>query len=241
MREEIITAHGLSQQEYARAIAMLKREVTLAELAVLGAMWSEHCSYKSSKIYLERFYSKNSQVLEGPGENAGVIRLDEGGKWALAFKMESHNHPSQIEPVQGAATGVGGILRDVFAMGARPIALMNSLRFGRPEAPRMRHLIHGVVEGISSYGNCVGVPNVGGETCFDACYDQNILVNVFALGLVRQEKLKRAAAPHAGCMLIYYGARTGRDGMHGATMASEQFGGSRRLPQALRQVVKILL
>ena len=224
MRHDIIVAHGLSLEEYALARARLGREVTLAELGVIGAMWSEHCSYKSSRIHLERFYSHNHQVIEGPGENAGVVRLDEEGKWALAFKMESHNHPSQIEPVQGAATGVGGILRDIFAMGARPIALMNSLRFGRPEAPRMQHLIHGVVEGISSYGNCIGVPNVGGETQFDACYDQNILVNVFALGLVEQAKLKRAAAPHAGCVLVYYGARTGRDGIHGATMASEQFG-----------------
>ena len=203
MKDELVLAHGLSMDEYQRAISLLGREVTLAELGVIGAMWSEHCAYKSSKIYLETLYSKNAQVIDGPGENAGVVSLDKEGKWALVFKMESHNHPSFIEPFQGSATGVGGILRDIFAMGARPVALMNSLRFGTLDTPKMQHLLHGVVKGISTYGNSIGVPTVGGELYADACYDGNILVNVFALGIVEQDRIHRAGAPYPGCVLVY--------------------------------------
>ncbi|MEM6455927.1 MAG: phosphoribosylformylglycinamidine synthase subunit PurL, partial [Acidobacteriota bacterium] len=191
------------------------------ELGIASSLWSEHCSYKSSKIHLRRFPTEGARVRQGPGENAGAV--DVGHGWVAVFKMESHNHPSYIEPYQGAATGVGGILRDVFTMGARPIALMDALRFGRIDAPRMRHLIDGVVRGIGDYGNCVGVPTVGGETDFHPSYDGNILVNAFALGLAREDAIFRAGASGVGNPLLYVGSRTGRDGIRGATMASASF------------------
>ena len=213
--------HGLSGEEYEQLERLLGRRPTFTELGITSALWSEHCSYKSSKIYLRTFPSEGEHVLEGPGENAGVV--DVGHGWVAAFKMESHNHPSYIEPYQGAATGVGGILRDVFTMGARPIACMDALRFGRIDAPRMRHLVDGVVRGIGDYGNCVGIPTVGGETGFHASYDGNILVNAFALGLARRDRLAHARAEGVGNPVLYAGSRTGRDGIHGATMASESF------------------
>ena len=232
--EALVRAHGLTPEEYDRAVALLGREPNLAELGVIGAMWSEHCSYKSSAAHLERLRWPDERVLHGFGANAGVVALDD--TWALAFKIESHNHPSFIEPVQGAATGVGGILRDVIAMGARPIALMNSLRFGRLELERRRALMRGVVQGISGYGNAVGVPTVGGEWDNDRCYDENILVNVFALGVVRRDEVQRAAPHRVGDQVLYFGARTGRDGMHGATMASAQLDDDRAARRPAVQV-----
>ena len=184
-------------------------------------MWSEHCSYKSSRRFLKHLPTKGPRVLQGPGENAGVV--DVGGGLAVAFKMESHNHPSYIEPYQGAATGVGGILRDVFTMGARPIASLNSLRFGKPSHPRTARLLEGVVAGIAGYGNCIGVPTVGGEVAFDESYDGNCLVNAFTLGLLKSNRIFRGTASGVGNPVIYIGARTGRDGIHGATMASAEF------------------
>jgi phosphoribosylformylglycinamidine synthase len=213
--------HGLSSEEYDRLLGFLGRKPTLTELGITGALWSEHCSYKSSKIYLREFPTSGPRVLQGPGENAGVV--DVGHGWVAVFKMESHNHPSYIEPYQGAATGVGGILRDVFTMGARPIACLDSLRFGRLDAPRMRSLVDGVVRGIGDYGNCVGIPTVGGETGFHPCYDGNILVNAFALGIARRDRIFKARAAGVGNPILYAGSRTGRDGIHGATMASESF------------------
>lgn len=213
--------HGLCGEELATLETLLGRPLTWTELGITSSLWSEHCSYKSSKTYLRTLPTTGSYVVQGPGENAGVI--DVGHGWVAAFKMESHNHPSFIEPFQGAATGVGGILRDVFTMGARPIACLDSLRFGRLDAPRMRHLVDGVVRGIGGYGNCVGIPTVGGETGFHASFDNNILVNVFALGLARRERLAHARARGAGNPVLYAGSRTGRDGIHGATMASEAF------------------
>jgi phosphoribosylformylglycinamidine synthase II len=212
---------GLSEEEFARLGKLLGRAPTLTELGITSALWSEHCSYKSSKVYLKEFPSSGPHVLQGPGENAGIV--DVGHGWVAVFKMESHNHPSYIEPYQGAATGVGGILRDVFTMGARPVALLDSLRFGRLDAPRMRSLVDGVVRGIGDYGNCMGIPTVGGETGFDACYDGNILVNAFALGIARRERIFRAKASGVGNPILYVGSRTGRDGIHGATMASDAF------------------
>ncbi len=214
-------AHGLSDQEFERLETILGREPSWTELGIASALWSEHCSYKSSKIYLREFPTQGPHVLEGPGENAGVV--DAGHGWVAVFKMESHNHPSYIEPYQGAATGVGGILRDVFTMGARPIACLDSLRFGALDAPRMRHLVDGVVRGIGDYGNCVGIPTVGGETGFHPSYNGNILVNAFALGVARKDGLFRARATGEGNPILYVGSRTGRDGIHGATMASESF------------------
>jgi len=214
-------AHGLSDEEYERIGEILGRVPTYTELGITSALWSEHCSYKSSKIYLKEFPSEGEHVLEGPGENAGVVDIGHG--WVAVFKMESHNHPSFIEPYQGAATGVGGILRDIFTMGARPIACLDSLCFGEIGAPRMKHLIDGVVRGIGDYGNCVGIPTVGGETSFHSGYNGNILVNVFALGLARREQIFTSRASGVGNPLIYAGSRTGRDGIHGATMASESF------------------
>ncbi len=214
-------AHGLSDEELARAEGALGRALSVPEVGVLSAMWSEHCAYKSSRVHLARLHTTGAQVVQGPGENAGIIDLGEG--WVAAFKMESHNHPSFIEPYQGAATGVGGILRDVFTMGARPIALLNSLRFGAIDHARTAHLFHGVVAGIAGYGNCVGVPNVGGEVYFDDCYNGNILVNVFALGVARHDAIFRGVATGVGNPIFYVGASTGRDGIHGATMASAQF------------------
>ena len=213
--------HGLSSDEYNRVREILGRDPSITELGIFSVMWSEHCSYKSSRLHLKRFPTKGARVLQGPGENAGVVDIGDG--WAVAFKMESHNHPSYIEPYQGAATGVGGILRDVFTMGARPILCMDSLRFGAKDHPRTKYLLGGVVAGIAGYGNAFGVPTAGGETTFDAAYNGNILVNVFALGLVRQDKIFTASASGVGNSVMYVGARTGRDGIHGATMASAEF------------------
>src|SRR3989441_536132 len=218
---QIVAAHGLSQDEYARIHKALGRDPNLVELGIFSAMWSEHCSYKPSRRFLKHLPTKGPRVLQGPGENAGVV--DVGGGLAVAFKMESHNHPSYIEPYQGAATGVGGILRDVFTMGARPIASLNSLRFGKPSHPRTGRLLEGVVAGIAGYGNCIGVPTVGGEVAFDASYDGNCLVNAFTLGLLKSNRIFRGTASGVGNPVIYIGARTGRDGIHGATMASAEF------------------
>ncbi len=213
--------HGLAADEYERLLGILGRAPTYTELGITSALWSEHCSYKSSRVYLREFPTEGERVVQGPGENAGVV--DVGHGWLAVFKMESHNHPSFIEPYQGAATGVGGILRDVFTMGARPIACLDSLRFGAIDAPRMRYLVDGVVRGIGDYGNCVGIPTVGGETGFHPSYNQNILVNAFALGLAREDGLFLARASGEGNPILYAGSRTGRDGIHGATMASESF------------------
>ena len=212
---------GLHREEYSRLKELLGRTANVTELAIVGALWSEHCSYKSSKVHLREFPSEGEHVIHGPGENAGVV--DIGNDWVAVFKMESHNHPSFIEPYQGAATGVGGILRDIFTMGARPIACLNALRFGEIDAPRMRYLVDGVVRGIGDYGNCVGIPTVGGETGFHKSYNGNILVNAFALGLARRDKIFTAKAAGEGNPLLYAGSRTGRDGIHGATMSSEAF------------------
>ena len=218
---ELAREHGLSDQEFELARGFLGRTPNFTELGIVSALFSEHCSYKSSKVWLREFPTTGERVVQGPGENAGIVDLGHG--WVAAFKMESHNHPSFIEPYQGAATGVGGILRDVFTMGARPIAVMDSLRFGDIDAPRMRHLVDGVVRGIGDYGNCVGIPTVGGETGFHPSYNGNILVNAFALGVCRKDKVFLAYAEGAGNPILYVGSRTGRDGIHGATMASESF------------------
>ncbi|MET0371184.1 MAG: phosphoribosylformylglycinamidine synthase subunit PurL [Sphingobium sp.] len=219
---EIVAEHGLSPEEYDRVLKAIGREPNLTELGIFSVMWSEHCSYKSSKIHLMKLPTTGPQVICGPGENAGVVDIGDGQ--AAIFKMESHNHPSYIEPYQGAATGVGGILRDVFTMGARPIANMNALRFGRPDHPKMKHLISGVVRGIGGYGNCVGVPTVGGEVNFHPAYDGNILVNAMTVGIADQDKIFYSAASGVGNSIVYVGSKTGRDGIHGATMASADFG-----------------
>ena len=224
---QMVAEHGLDEEEYARLLQALGREPNRTELGIFSVMWSEHCSYKSSRLHLKKLPTEAPWVICGPGENAGVIDIGDGPdgtKLAAIFKMESHNHPSYIEPYQGAATGVGGILRDVFTMGARPIANLNALRFGRPDHPRMRHLISGVVAGIGGYGNCVGVPTVGGEVNFDAAYDGNILVNAMTVGVARQDKIFYSAAAGIGNPVVYVGSKTGRDGIHGATMASADFG-----------------
>ena len=218
---DLVADHGLSSDEYARVLHALGREPNLVELGIFSVMWSEHCSYKSSRLHLKKLPTTGPQVICGPGENAGVVDIGDGQ--AVIFKMESHNHPSYIEPYQGAATGVGGILRDVFTMGARPIANMNALRFGRPDHPRMRHLIAGVVHGIGGYGNCVGVPTVGGEVNFHASYDGNILVNAMTVGIADTDKIFYSAASGIGNPIVYVGSKTGRDGIHGATMASADF------------------
>src|SRR5437773_2569375 len=241
---ELIREHGLTPEEYEKIKQLLcGREPTITELGIFSVMWSEHCSYKSSRVHLKRLPTRSRRVVQGPGENAGIIDIGDG--WACAFKIESHNHPSFIEPFQGAATGVGGILRDIFTMGARPVAVMDSLRFGpitadvgtglRPVQPGQRpgstqtevhknhSILEGVVSGIASYGNCFGVPNLGGETKFESCYSGNPLVNAFALGLVRKDQIFYARAAGEGNPVIYVGAKTGRDGIHGATMASEEF------------------
>jgi phosphoribosylformylglycinamidine synthase II len=234
---EILRQHGLTSEEYEKIKQLLGgREPTLTELGIFSVMWSEHCSYKSSRVHLKRLPTRSRRVLQGPGENAGIIDIGDG--WACAFKIESHNHPSFIEPFQGATTGVGGILRDIFTMGARPVAVMDSLRFGpitshegRGEAPvptqaelhRNHTILEGVVSGVASYGNCFGVPNLGGETKFEPCYSGNPLVNAFAMGLVRKDEIFYARAAGEGNPVIYVGAKTGRDGIHGATMASEEF------------------
>ena len=218
---EVVAAHGLSEEEYARVLHALGREPNMVELGIFSVMWSEHCSYKSSKLHLMKLPTKAPWVICGPGENAGVIDIGDGQ--AAIFKMESHNHPSYIEPYQGAATGVGGILRDVFTMGARPVANMNALRFGRPDHPKMKHLVQGVVAGIGGYGNCVGVPTVGGETNFHKAYDGNILVNAMTVGVADTDKIFYSAATGLGNPIVYVGSKTGRDGIHGATMASADF------------------
>jgi phosphoribosylformylglycinamidine synthase len=218
---ELVASHGLTAEEYQKIVALLGREPNYTELGVFSVMWSEHCSYKSSRPYLKLLPTEGRYVLQGPGENAGVVDIGDG--LAVAFKMESHNHPSFIEPYQGAATGVGGILRDIFTMGARPVASLNSLRFGAVEHPRTRYLVSGVVAGIGGYGNCVGVPTVGGEVFFDECYNANILVNAFTLGIVKKKRIFKGIAKGAGNPVIYVGSKTGRDGIHGATMASESF------------------
>jgi phosphoribosylformylglycinamidine synthase len=217
---EVVREHNLNELEYSRIVEMLGRTPTLTELGVFSALWSEHCSYKHSKPVLKTFPTSGPHVIQGPGENAGVLRLPDG--WAVAFKIESHNHPSAVEPYQGAATGVGGILRDVFTMGARPVALLNSLRFGPLEHPRNRYLFAGVVRGVGDYGNCVGVPTLGGEVNFAPGYVGNPLVNAMCVGLLRERELIRAAAHGVGNVLLSVGARTGRDGIHGASFASEE-------------------
>ena len=214
--------HGLTEEEFDRAVGILGRTPNLTELGIFSAMWNEHCSYKSSKIWLKTLPTTGPRVICGPGENAGVIDIGDGD--AVVFKIESHNHPSFIEPYQGAATGVGGILRDVFTMGARPIAILDSLHFGSPDHPRTRHFLSGVVSGIGGYGNCVGVPTVGGECEFHPSYDGNILVNAMCVGLTRADRIFYSAAAGPGNPVIYVGAKTGRDGIHGATMASAEFG-----------------
>ena len=212
---------GLSADEFDRICERLGRIPNLTELGIFSAMWSEHCSYKSSRRWLKTLPISGEQVIHGPGENAGVVDIGDG--MAAVFKIESHNHPSFIEPYQGAATGVGGILRDVFTMGARPVALLNALRFGAPDHALTRHLVSGVVSGIGGYGNCIGIPTIGGETHFDASYNQNILVNAMAVGLARADRIFLSAASGVGKPVIYIGAKTGRDGIHGATMASAEF------------------
>ncbi|HYI49559.1 MAG TPA: phosphoribosylformylglycinamidine synthase subunit PurL [Allosphingosinicella sp.] len=217
----IVAEHGLSPEEYERVLHAMGRTPNLTELGIFSVMWSEHCSYKSSRVHLKKLPTTAPWVICGPGENAGVIDIGDGQ--AAIFKMESHNHPSYIEPYQGAATGVGGILRDVFTMGARPVANLNALRFGRPDHPRMRHLIAGVVAGIGGYGNCVGVPTVGGEVNFHPAYDGNILVNAMTVGVAEQARIFYSAASGVGNPIVYVGSKTGRDGIHGATMASADF------------------
>src|SRR5438105_9708389 len=233
---ELLKTHSITPDEYARIEKLMGRTPSLTELGIFSVMWSEHCSYKSSRVHLKRLPTRGTRtegpgsVVQGPGENAGIIDVGDG--WACAFKIESHNHPSYIEPYQGAATGVGGILRDIFTMNARPVAVMDSLRFGpiTPTASTTQAEIHknhsvmeGVVSGVASYGNCFGVPNLGGETKFEPCYSGNPLVNAFALGLVRRDQIFYAKAAGEGNPVIYVGAKTGRDGIHGATMASEEF------------------
>ena len=226
---ELLAQHSITAEEYSRILAALNRTPSLTELGIYSVMWSEHCSYKSSRVHLKRLPTKSDRVVQGPGENAGIIDVGDG--WACAFKIESHNHPSYIEPFQGAATGVGGILRDIFTMNARPLAVMDSLRFGPIEkdaaaaslVTKNHSILEGVVHGIAAYGNCFGVPNLGGETRFEPCYSGNPLVNAFALGLVRRDEIFYAKASGIGNPVIYVGAKTGRDGIHGATMASEEF------------------
>ena len=224
---DVVAAHGLSEEEYAKVLHALGREPNLVELGIFSVMWSEHCSYKSSRLHLKKLPTEAPWVICGPGENAGIIDIGMGPNGvgqAAIFKMESHNHPSYIEPYQGAATGVGGILRDVFTMGARPVANLNALRFGRPDHPKMKSLVRGVVAGIGGYGNCVGVPTVGGETNFHKAYDGNILVNAMTVGVADQDKIFYSAATGIGNSIVYVGSKTGRDGIHGATMASADFG-----------------
>jgi phosphoribosylformylglycinamidine synthase len=227
---EIVAAHSITPDEYQRIVSILGREPNLTELGIFSVMWSEHCSYKSSRVHLKKLPTRGKYVVQGPGENAGIVTLGhdaEGHEWVIAFKIESHNHPSFIEPFQGAATGVGGILRDIFTMGARPIAVMDALRFGplddEQAGARNRRILDGVVHGIAHYGNCFGVPTVGGETMFEPSYNGNPLVNVFALGIARRDRIFYGRACGVGNPVIYVGAKTGRDGIHGATMASGEF------------------
>src|SRR5713226_4496038 len=218
---KLLERHNLTRDEYGRIEKALGREPNLTELGLFSVMWSEHCSYKSSKVHLRTLPTTGRRVLQGPGENAGAVDIGDG--LAAVFKIESHNHPSFIEPYQGAATGVGGILRDIFTMGARPIASLNSLRFGSIDHPRTRYLLSGVVAGIGGYGNCIGVPTVGGEVYFDESYNGNILVNAFTLGITKKKRIFTGIAKGVGNPVIYVGSKTGRDGIHGATMASESF------------------
>jgi phosphoribosylformylglycinamidine synthase subunit PurL len=231
---ELVAAHGLKPDEYARIVKLIGREPSFTELGIFSAMWNEHCSYKSSKIHLRTLPTKAPWVIQGPGENAGVIDIGDG--LAVVFKMESHNHPSFIEPYQGATTGVGGILRDVFTMGARPIACLNALSFGDTDHPKTRHLVSGVVAGIGGYGNSFGVPTVGGEVRFHRRYDGNCLVNAMAVGLAESDKLFYSAASGVGMPIVYLGSKTGRDGIHGATMASAEFGAD---AEAMRPTVQV--
>jgi phosphoribosylformylglycinamidine synthase len=221
MDPKVVEQHGLTPDEYQRIVARLGREPNLTELGIFSVMWSEHCSYKSSRVHLKTLPTRGPQVLQGPGENAGAVDIGEG--LAAVFKIESHNHPSFIEPYQGAATGVGGIIRDIFTMGARPIALLNSLRFGSLDGPGATRLVEGVVAGIAGYGNSIGIPTVGGEIAFEPCYAGNPLVNVFCLGIARHADIIKGVASGAGNPVFYVGAKTGRDGIHGATMASAEF------------------
>ena len=225
---------GLSREEFEKICLKLQRKPNFAELGIFSSMFSEHCSYKSSRKYLKRFPTRGKRVLQGPGENAGVVDIGYG--WAVAFKMESHNHPSYIEPYQGAATGVGGILRDIFTMGARPIALMDSLCFGDPDNPKTPSLVKGVVKGIGDYGNAVGVPTIGGQTFFHSSYNQNPLVNAFALGILKSDEIFRGFASGVGNPVVYVGAKTGRDGVHGATMSSKEFSSEEELARPAVQV-----
>lgn len=220
--KSLLERHNLTEDEYRLIVELIGKEPNLTELGIFSVMWSEHCGYKSSRVHLKKLPTEGPRVVQGPGENAGV--LDIGGGQVVVFKIESHNHPSYIEPYQGAATGVGGILRDIFTMGARPVAVMDSLRFGPPDDPKNRSVMEGVVSGISGYGNAFGVPTVGGEVYFDPCYNLNPLVNVFCLGLADKDKVFYAKAEGAGNKVLYVGAKTGRDGIHGATMASAEFG-----------------
>ncbi|MBS0154289.1 MAG: phosphoribosylformylglycinamidine synthase subunit PurL [Nitrospira sp.] len=219
--KDLIAQHNLTSDEYQKIIAILGREPNITELGMFSVMWSEHCSYKSSRVHLKKLPTSGPRVVQGPGENAGAVDIGDG--LCVVFKMESHNHPSFIEPYQGAATGVGGILRDIFTMGARPIALLDSLRFGELHSPKNRHLMKGVVSGIAGYGNCMGVPTVGGEIVFNDIYALNPLVNVFCLGIAKKDKIFRGTAAGVGNPVIYFGSKTGRDGIHGATMASDSF------------------
>src|ERR687888_2132398 len=211
---EIVADHGLSPEEYSRILKALGREPNLVELGIFSVMWSEHCSYKSSRVWLKTLPTKGPQVIQGPGENAGVVDIGDGD--AVVFKMESHNHPSFIEPYQGAATGVGGILRDVFTMGARPIANLNALRFGSPDHPKTRHLVAGVVAGIGGYGNCIGIPTVGGETNFHPSYNGNILVNAMTVGIAPAHKIFYSKAAGPGNAVVYFGGNTRPGGIDGA-------------------------
>jgi len=221
INKELVEEHGINEEEYQFILESLNREPSITELGIFSAMWSEHCSYKSSKTWLRKLPTKNNKVIQGPGENAGVIDLGDGD--AAVFKMESHNHPSFIEPYQGAATGVGGIMRDVFTMGARPVALLNSIRFGDISHAKTKHLLNGVVSGIGGYGNCMGVPTVGGEVEFNSCYNDNILVNAMCVGIAKIDKIFYSKATGIGNSVVYVGSKTGRDGIHGATMASAEF------------------
>jgi phosphoribosylformylglycinamidine synthase len=221
VNEQVAIDHGLKKDEYAKICELLKRTPNITELGIFSAMWNEHCSYKSSRLHLKKLPTKGKQVIQGPGENAGVI--DIGDDDAIVFKIESHNHPSFIEPYQGAATGVGGIMRDVFTMGARPIANLNSIHFGSPQHKKTKNLLRGVVHGIGGYGNCMGVPTIAGQTNFDSSYNGNILVNAMTLGLVKKDKIFYSKAAGLNKPVIYVGSKTGRDGIHGASMASASF------------------
>ena len=218
---KLIKDHNITEQEYEKILQILHREPTITELGIFSAMWSEHCSYKSTKKWLKTMHTTAPWVICGPGENAGVIDIGDGQ--AAIFKMESHNHPSFIEPYQGAATGVGGILRDVFTMGARPIANLNALRFGEINHPKTKQLVNGVVSGIGGYGNCIGVPTVGGEVTFDKSYNGNIIVNAMTVGIADSDKIFYSAASQVGTSVVYVGSKTGRDGINGAVMASDEF------------------